>query len=548
MDGNGFIELMHRSITDNADRLAFSDFKGESYTFAQVGKRIGELHGLYRHLEIGRGDRIALVGRNMSAWSIAYLSVVSYGAVVVPVLHDFSANDIQHIVNHSGAVFLFATDLQFDKFDESMMPNLKGILSLPDFNVLSDRSGKVRDFWGTVGQLTRLRMVTARVGPEELMVLSYTSGTSGFSKGVMLPHRSIWSNVQFARDSFDLKAGDRMVSFLPLAHAYGCLFEFLWPFTIGVHVTFISKTPSPHVIIEAFQSVRPHLILSVPLILEKIFKKNIQPIIEKGTVSAVLRIPLVNKLLHAKIRSKLVETFGGEFREMIVGGAALNHDVEEFLTTIGFPLTVGYGMTECGPLISYAPAPATQLRSAGRIVHRMQVRIDSADGPGSIGEICVKGDNLMLGYYKNPDATREIFDADGWLHTGDLGTVDDHDFIFIKGRSKSMILGASGQNIYPEEIEALVNSMDLVQESLVRDMGEGRLEALVYPDYEMADALGLNEEQLAARLQELKGEVNKLLPAYQNISKLTLFPEEFEKTPKRSIKRFVYNIAFVGQK
>lgn len=532
---------MMNSIHENAELNAFSDYLGGTYTFKQVGEHIAKLHRLYKQLGIQRGDKIAIVGRNMSSWAISYLSVVSYGAVVVPILPDFSANDIQHIVNHSGSVFLFATELQYDKFDHEQMPHLKGILSLPDFKVLCDKCHGLQAEWDSILSSGAMGLEPATVAHEELMVLSYTSGTSGFSKGVMLPHRSIWSNVQFARDSFDLKAGDRMVSFLPLAHAYGCLFEFLWPFTIGVHVTFITKTPSPRIILEAFQAVKPHLILSVPLILEKIFKKNIHPIIEKGTVATVLKIPLVNKLLHAKIRNKLVENFGGEFREMIVGGAALNHDVEEFLHKIGFPLTVGYGMTECGPLISYSSATTTKMKSAGRIVHRMEVRIDHPDPDTLVGEICVKGDNLMLGYYKNPDATKEMFDEDGWLHTGDLGIADGENFIFIKGRSKSMILGASGQNIYPEEIEALLNSMDLVQESLVRDMGEGKLEALIYPDFEMADSLGLSEQQLENKLQEIKNEANKVLPAYQNISKVTLFPEEFEKTPKRSIKRFVYN-------
>ncbi|MFT3740905.1 MAG: AMP-binding protein [Breznakibacter sp.] len=542
MENNGYIDLMSNAIVNNQNLNAFSDYLGDVYTYKQVGDQISRLHELYHRIGISKGDRIAIVGRNMSAWAISYLSVVSYGAVVVPILHDFSANDIQHIVNHSGALFLFATDLQFDKFDHDKMPHIKGILSLPDFNVLCENHKGLKSTWEAINQAPTGELKLAGVGAEEMMVLSYTSGTSGFSKGVMLPHRSIWSNVQFARDSFDIKAGDRMVSFLPLAHAYGCLFEFLWPFTVGVHITFISKTPSPRIIIEAFQAVKPHLILSVPLILEKIFKKNIHPIVEKGTVAAILRIPLVNKLVHAKIRHKLVGTFGGEFREMIVGGAALNHDVEEFLHKIGFPLTVGYGMTECGPLISYAPALTTKLRSAGKVVHRMHVRIDHPDPVTKVGEICVKGDNLMLGYYKNPDATREIFDEDGWLHTGDLGIADGDDFIFIKGRSKSMILGASGQNIYPEEIEALLNSMDLVQESLVRDMGDGRLEALIYPDFEMADSLGLSEQQLENKLQEIKSEANKILPAYQNLSKVTLFPEEFEKTPKRSIKRFVYNV------
>jgi len=538
MTHNGYISLMQNSMDENLELPAFTDYQGETFTYGEVKQHIANLHQLYRNLGIKPREHIAIVGRNMSSWAIAYLSVVSYGCTVVPILPDFSTNDIQHIVNHSGSVFLFATELQYDKIDQHKMPLLKGILSLPGFNVLyNPKSLNLAMPSANIDEWQ-----PARVEPIELMVLSYTSGTSGFSKGVMLPHQSIWSNVQYARDSLDLKRGDRIVSFLPMAHAYGCLFEFLWPFTVGCHITFITKTPSPRIITEAFQAVKPHLILSVPLILEKIFKKNIQPQIEEGTISTMLKIPLINKLVHSKIRKKLFEVFGGEFREMVIGGAALNHDVEAFLRTIGFPLTVGYGMTECGPLISYAPWTEARQGGAGRIVHRMEVKIDSADPYNEVGEILVKGMNCMSGYYKNDEATREMFDADGWLHTGDMGVIDSENFIYIKGRCKSMILGASGQNIYPEEIEAVLNSMDWVQESLVRDMGEGRLEALIYPDFELADAKGVSESELEKRLQAMRNEVNKILPPYQNITKVTLFAEEFEKTPKRSIKRFVYNL------
>lgn len=538
MTHNGYISLMQNSIDENLDLPAFSDFQGETFTYGEVKQHIANLHQLYGNLGIKPREHIAIVGRNMSSWAIAYLSVVSYGCTVVPILPDFSTNDIQHIVNHSGSVFLFATELQYDKIDQHKMPLLKGILSLPGFKVLYNP----KSLNLTMPSADVNQWQPASVESIDLMVLSYTSGTSGFSKGVMLPHQSIWSNVQYARDSLDLKRGDRIVSFLPMAHAYGCLFEFLWPFTVGCHITFITKTPSPRIITEAFQAVKPHLILSVPLILEKIFKKNIQPQIEEGTISTMLKIPLVNKLVHSKIRKKLFEVFGGEMREMVIGGAALNHDVEAFLHMIGFPLTVGYGMTECGPLISYAPWAEARQGGAGRIVHRMEVKIDSADPFNEVGEILVKGMNCMSGYYKNEEATKAMFDDDGWLHTGDMGVIDKDNFIYIKGRCKSMILGASGQNIYPEEIEAVLNSMDLVQESLVRDMGEGRLEALIYPDFELADAKGISESELEKRLQTMRNEVNQILPAYQNITKVTLFAEEFEKTPKRSIKRFVYNL------
>lgn len=540
MTENGYLSLMVKSIRQNAGLVAFSDYQGSSYTYQEVGIQILKLHQQFEKLGIRKGEHIAIVGRNMSGWAIAYLSVVSYGAVVVPILPDFSTSDIHHIVNHSGSVLLFATDLQFDKIDQAEMPHLKAILSLPDFGVFHDPHRKLAK--GKSSPLPDLNSWEPPFrGADEPMVLSYTSGTSGFSKGVLLPHRSIWSNVAFALRRFDMRAGERIVSFLPLAHAYGCLFEFLWPFTIGCHITFLTKTPSPRVITEAFQNVKPHLILSVPLILEKIFKKNILPQLQDNKVKTLLRIPVLNKLVYSKVNKKLYEVFGGEFREMVIGGAALNHDVEDFLRKIGFPLTVGYGMTECGPLISYTPAKETKLRSAGQVVDRLEVKIDSSDPVNEVGEIMVRGDNCLLGYYKNPEATAEILDADGWMHTGDLGVMDKDNFIYIRGRSKAMILGASGQNVYPEEVEAVLNSMDFVQESVVRDMGGGKLEALIYPDYERADALRMDHKELDKTLQALRSDWNKVLPAYMNISKITLFPEEFEKTPKRSIKRYIYN-------
>ncbi len=538
---NGFIGMIKESIKNNGDNSAFTDYQGDSFTYTEVGNYIAQLHAIYHSLKIKEGDKIAVVGRNMSTWAIAYLSVVTYGAVVVPILPDFSANDVHHIVNHSGSVFLFSTELQFDKIDRKEMPALKGILSLPDFKSLYD-PGSFFQTYMSDDSLFKSDIETANRNADDPMVLSYTSGTSGFSKGVLLPHRSIWSNVQFAHDNFDLVAGDRIVSFLPLAHAYGCLFEFLWPFTIGCHITFITKTPSPRIILEVFQLVKPNLILSVPLIIEKIFKKNIQPQLEGVALSTILKVPLLNKLIHNKINKKLKEIFGGEFREIIIGGAALNHEVEEFLRTIGFPFTIGYGMTECGPLISYSSASKTRLKSAGRIVDRMQIKIDSSDPYNEVGEILVKGDNTTLGYYKNKTASDELFDADGWIHTGDLGVIDADNFVYIKGRSKNMILGGSGQNIYPEEIEALLNNYEFVLESLVRDMGDGRLEALIYPDYETADNQGLDDNKLEEKIQGIKTIANKELPTFMALTKITLFPEEFEKTPKRSIKRFVYNL------
>jgi long-chain acyl-CoA synthetase len=483
----------------------------------------------------------------MSSWGVTYLAIITYGAVVVPILPEFSSSDIHHIVNHSESKMLFCTDLQFDRVDDTQMPNLEAIISITGYRVLVSRKSSVHASFAKYLPMLNGNGSKFNIGnlsfdsfqSEDLAVLSYTSGTSGFSKGVMLPHRSIWSNVIYAHDTFDIKPGDRIVSFLPLAHAYGCLFEFLWPFTEGCHITFLTRTPSPQIITEAFRDVKPNLILAVPLILEKIFKKNIQPKIESAKIKALLMVPGINKLVYRKINKSLVDVFGGEFSEMIIGGAALNKDVELFLRKIGFPFTIGYGMTECGPLISYAPWQQSRTFSAGSVVNRMRVKIDSPDPYNVVGEILVKGDNTMLGYYKNKEATDAIFDAEGWLHTGDLGVTDSENFIYIKGRSKNMILGPSGQNIYPEEIEATINSLEYVHESLVRE-SDGKLEALIYPDYELADKQGLDNVALEKKIQEIKTKANAILPSYMNVAKVTLYPTEFEKTPKKSIKRYIY--------
>ena len=548
MDNNGYLSYIEKALTDYAELDAFSDYQGQSITYAQVGERITGIHQLYTDLGIKKGDKVAVIGRNMTSWAVVYLGTISYGAVVVPILPDFNSNDIHHIVNHSESKLLFTTDLLFDKLDETKMPDLMGIVSINQCISLVDyMDGRLTEmvikmeplFKGDGTKFKPGKLSFAKVDADAVMVLSYTSGTSGFSKGVLLPHRSIWSNIKYAQEHLLLKPKERVVSFLPLAHAYGCLFEFLWPFTMGCHITFLTRTPSPQIITEAFRKVKPHIILSVPLILEKIFKKRVQPQLEEPKVKALLKIPGLNQLVYKKVKKKLVDVFGGEFREIIVGGAALNKDVELFLRKIGFPFTIGYGMTECGPLISYAPWTESRKFSAGKLVDRMEVKIDSLDPYNIVGEIMVKGDNTLLGYYKNQDATDEIFADNGWVHTGDLGVIDENDFIYIKGRSKNLLLGASGQNIYPEEIEATINSLEYVQECLVRD-NDGKLEALIYPDYEATDKEKLNMAQIEDKLQGIKTAANKILPAFMNIQKVTLFAEEFEKTPKKSIKRYKY--------
>jgi len=545
MDNNGFIGMVEKALKSFNNQKAFADFDGDSFTYNDAAKRINSLHKMYNNCGIKKGDKIALIGRNLSNYTISYLSVVTYGAVVVPILPDFGSSEIHHIVNHSESKLLFSTEVIFNKIDEAKMPNLKGIISIDKFVTLANGCDDISANSILLEKLMQepfeiKDLKFDEIGEEELMVLSYTSGTSGFSKGVMIPHRSIWSNVKFAQDKFDLTSGERIVSFLPLAHAYGCLFEFLWPFTVGCEITLLSRVPSPKIITEAFQKIKPHLILAVPLILEKIFKKRIQPALEKGAAKTLVKVPLLNQVVFSKVKNQLVDVFGGEFREIIIGGAALNKDVEDFLRKIGFPFTIGYGMTECGPLISYEPYKTAKPRSAGRLVDRMEVRIDSKDPYNEVGEILVKGDNNMLGYFKNSEATAQTIDAEGWIHTGDLGVIDAENFIFIKGRSKNMILSGSGQNIYPEEIETKLCSMDYVQECLVRDMGDGKLEALVYPDFELADAENIQEKELSVIIADLKNKANAELPAYMNLSKVTEVPEEFDKTPKKSIKRYKY--------
>lgn len=542
-------EIIRESIQKNWTIRSMTDYRGKGYTFSEAARQMARLHLLFEACGLKQGDKVALVGKNSANWGVTYLATITYGAVVVPILPDFKPNDIQHIINHSDSLLLFSADNLFEGLDLEKTEKLKGAFSLHDFSLLSDAG--IKGTLKAAGELDALfekkyaagftpgDITFPQVPNEKLAVISYTSGTTGFTKGVMIHHNSLVANVVYANENMPLSPGDAIVSFLPLAHAYGCAFEFLWPFTLGCHITFLTKTPSPQVILQAFSEIRPRLVLSVPLVIEKIYKKQILPAINKPTMKLLLGMPLLNKVIYKKIYDKLYGVFGGNFHEVVIGGAALNPEVEVFLQKIGFPFSIGYGMTECGPLISYANWDKTRLGSAGKIVDTMEVRIDSPDPYNQVGEILVRGENVMLGYYKNDEATHAALDKDGWLHTGDLGVIDHDQFIYIKGRSKSMILGASGQNIYPEEIEALLNNKKLVQESLVVEKN-GMLTAMVYPDYEAIDKLGISEKDLAERLDQYKHELNKDLPAYMNISRIKVVPEEFEKTPKKSIKRFLY--------
>jgi long-chain acyl-CoA synthetase len=541
-----YVNMLEDSIKKNWELPALSNYQGANINYGEMGEKILWLHNVYEKNHVKKGDKIAVIGKNSVNWGLVYLSAISYGAVIVPILPDFKPDDIQHIVNHSDSVLFFAAESIFENIDESKMPHLTAIVSLENFAPLYTKKNDGDKVFKESAEykaenLSAESFALPDIQNDVLSAIVYTSGTTGFSKGVMLPQNSLSANVRYAQNNIPLKFGDKIVSFMPLAHSYGCAFEFLYPLSIGCHVTMLSKIPSPKIIVKAFQEVRPQLILSVPLVIEKIYKKQLMPVLSKPSMKIMLKLPIISKKIHAKIRQKLVDVFGGKFIEIVIGGAAFNPEVEEFLNKIGFPYTSGYGMTECGPLISYDGYKSTKMFSVGLEVDTLDVKIDSEDPANVVGEILVKGENVMTGYYKNEEATREAIDSDGWLHTGDLGVIDSDGYIFIKGRSKNMILGASGQNIYPEEMEARLNNMTYVNESLVLGKG-GKLVALVHPDMEAVDASKIDETKLAEKMEENRKALNAGLSAYMQISKIELYPEEFEKTPTKKIKRFMYNV------
>lgn len=533
------------SILENWDRTAFTNYQSVSYTYGEVGRTIYYIQNLFAKCGLKKGEKIALIGKNCAEWAIAYQAIVTYGAVVVPILPNFTPNDVQHIINHSDSVMLFANKANWDVLDMENITKLKSVISLDDFSPLYTRSKhsleNIKKFQTLLScPFTKEKLPNQIIPNNELFAIIYTSGTTGFSKGVMLTHNNITGNMVYARTYMPLVSGDHILSFLPLAHAYGCAIEFLYPFTSGCHITFLGKMPTPQLLLKAFGEIKPRLILSVPLIIEKIFKKQIKPALEQTKVKFLMKIPFMDSVILGKIKTKLIDSFGGNFHEIVVGGAAINEEVQEVFRKAGFPFTIGYGMTECGPLISYAGWRETRFNSAGRVVDQLEMRIDSPDPENVVGEIQVRGENVMKGYYKSEKATREILDKDGWLHTGDLGTMDSDGFLYIKGRSKSMILGASGQNIYPEEIEARINAFPLVQESIVVDRKEG-LVALIYPDMEMVDAKKMKEHSLETLMEMYRKTFNREIANYMQISRFQIVDTEFEKTPKRSIKRFLYS-------
>ena len=541
------IRYIEQSIRQNWEIEALSNYKEKGYSYREIAEKILKLHILFKGSGIKEGEKIALVGRNSANWCVSYLAVVTYGAVIVPILPDFKPDDLVNIINHSDSRLLFADDKIYESIDIAKMPEITGVLSLDDFKMVLSGNSTFKECFSSLEEkfskafsnLKKEEIKFSDISNDQLAVISYTSGTTGFSKGVMITHNSLAANVRYAQENMPLKSGDPVVSFLPLAHTFGCAFEFLFPFTLGCHITILTKTPSPQILIQAFKEIKPRLILSVPLVVEKIYKKQLLSVISKPHMKILLAIPGINKILFRKIREKLTETFGGRFKEVVVGGAAFNADAEKFFRKIGFRFTVGYGMTECGPLISYASWDTTKPGASGRAVDTLEVTIDSPDPEKIVGEIILRGENVMTGYYKNEKATREMIDEKGWMHTGDLGLIDKEGNIFIKGRSKSMILGPSGQNIYPEEIEAFINNKDYIVESVVISV-DNKLIALVYPDYEMMKRDSISEDQLNTILDKTRKEVNERLPEFMAVSKFKIHPEEFAKTPKRSIKRFLY--------
>ena len=571
------IQLFADSFRNNWDMPGYSDYgEDTTLTYADIAKKVAKLHIVFEQCGIQRNDRIALIGRNSSNWAIAYVATVTYGAIIVPILPDFNPNDVHHISNHSESKLIFAGDNIWETLDEEKLTHIKAAFSLRDFSCIailnqkkfSEDESDSKEPIVSIDILDKHRLQPENIkslfyakypngfsredvqyvdkSNSELASINYTSGTTGFSKGVMTTGNNLAGNITFGFRTKLIGPGYRIVSFLPLAHAYGCAFDFLGATCAGCHINFMGKTPTPKLLLKAFAEVKPTVVFTVPLIIEKIYKKQILPLIAKPTVRWILNIPLLDQTILSQIRKKLIDAFGGEFREIVIGGAPLNAEVEEFFHKMKFPFTVGYGMTECAPLISYSNEKDFIVKSCGKILDIMEVKIKDPDPETGIGMICVRGENVMDGYYKNQEATEQTFE-DGWLLTGDLGVVDKDGNIFIRGRAKSMILSGNGQNIYPEEIESKLNNMPYVMESLVIE-NNGKLVALVYPDYEAVDSQHLSQEQLEEKLEENRQNLNGILANYEKITKIKLYPHEFEKTPKKSIKRYLYSTSFQNDK
>ena len=543
------IQRIEDSIKSNWDRDALTDYRGSTLQYKDVARRIEKLHILFSEVGVVPGDKISLCGRNSSNWGVAFLATLTYGAVPVPILHEFKADNVHNIINHSDSKLAFVGDTNWENLNEEEIPNVLGVIRIENYDLFISRSPKLTYAREHLNELFGKKfpkrfdkkMVSYYHGnqPDELAIINYTSGSTGFSKGVMIPYRAVTNNMEFADRALNLKPGMTIVSMLPMAHMYGMAFEFLYELTAGMHIYFLTKIPSPKVIFQALNDVKPSMVVAVPLIIEKIIKKNVLPKLETPSMKLLLKVPIVNEAILAKVRETMISSFGGNFYQVIVGGAAFNHEVETLLHQLKFPYTVGYGATECAPIICYEDWKKFVPGSCGKAAYGMEVRIDSEDPENVPGEILARGANVMLGYYKNEAATAETIDADGWYHSGDLGVMDKEGNVFIKGRSKNMLLGPSGQNIYPEEIEDQLNSMTYVSESLIIHR-DGRLVALIHPDYDTAFKEGKTEQDVAAQMDVNRVELNKNLPAYSQISSVQIQSEEFEKTPKKSIKRFMY--------
>lgn len=544
---NSYIE---NSIKDNWDRDALTDYKGATLQYHDVARKIAKLHILFRHSGLQPGDKVALCGRNSSAWAAAFLATITYGAVAVPIQHEFTPDMVYNIVNHSESRLLFVGDVVSPTIDAGEMPALEGIIYIPDFSLTMSRSETLTFAREHLNKLfgeeypkafERSHVSYHQDSPEELALINYTSGTTGRSKGVMLPYRSLWSNADFAFHVLGktLKRGDNVISILPMAHMYGMAFEFIFEFLKGMHIYYLNRVPSPAVIAQALADVKPRIMIAVPLVIEKIIRKKVFPKLQTNKMRLLMAMPVISKKVRAAILAQVSKAFGGNLYEVIIGGAALNGEVEAFLRKIGFPYTVGYGATECGPIICYRDWQTFAQGSCGQAAYHQEVRIDSSDPANVPGEILTKGPNVLLGYYKNPEATQAAIDAEGWFHTGDLGTMDADGNVYINGRSKNMLLGSNGQNIYPEEIEDKLNSLPLVGESIVVQRGD-KLVGLVHPDYDEAKLLGLNNEDLKGVMEQNRQQLNQVVPAYSKVAEFEILEEEFEKTPKKSIKRYLY--------
>ena len=540
-------EYFRDSIRRNWNLPAFTDLGATTMTYKDVARKIAKLHILYKEIGIVPGDKVALCGKNSSQWCVAFLATVTYGAVIVPILADFKPDNIQHLINHSDAKLAIIDEAVWEALNPDGMTRISGALCTRDFSLIHSNDEKLththlNELFGQAypDRFTPEDVNFYKEDNDELCLISYTSGSTGFSKGVMLPYRSLWSNVRYCMDYLPSDPGDGVVCMLPLAHMYGLTIDMLRPFVSGNHIHVLTRTPSPRILVEAFAQVRPRYIVAVPLIIEKIIRTRVFPLLEKPLMKLMLMVPFVDDRLLARILDRLKETFGGNLQEIIIGGAALNKDVERFLRRCNFPYTVGYGMTECGPLIAYAPCTNNRMASCGRIVDRIEAKVSSPNPASVPGILYVKGTNVMLGYYKNPEATAEAIDDEGWLCTGDICNLDEEGFLYVRGRDKNMILGPSGQNIYPEEIEDKLNNLPYVSESLIVDSGAGRLVALIFPDLEAAQSQGFTDSDIEKIMDENIRTLNESLPGYSQVQSYRIQQEEFEKTPKRSIKRYLY--------